>query len=205
KIHVELSRLDTRKFQKIVSQARQASGMVPNDFDEVTVIFLVFEGTGEKRFSKTLNRGERSTEFVGNVGDEVPSHLFEAAKVRNFVEDNDGSECLVFLLRLRASNNVAERSNWRNGYREIARLRRSQRNLTVKSFFAGKRLADQFEDMSLPDHFYSRLAFDTGWTHVPDSRKCFIAKSDALAGIDHGDTLHHAAQNCSRAIAFLGE
>src|SRR6185437_2646908 len=59
--------------------------------------------------------------------------------------------------------------------------------------------------MSLPDNFYSRLAFDTGWTHIPDSRKCFIAKSDALAGIDHGDTLHHTAQNCSGAIAFLGE
>lgn len=81
-----------REFQEIVSQARQTSGMIPNDFDEMAVIFLVFEGAGEKRFSETLNSGERSAEFVGNVGDEVSSHLFEAAKVRDFVEDNDGSE-----------------------------------------------------------------------------------------------------------------
>src|SRR5579859_713576 len=59
--------------------------------------------------------------------------------------------------------------------------------------------------MSLADHFYRRLAFDACRTYVPNFRKCLIVKSDALAGIDHGDTLHHAAQNCARAIAFLGE
>src|SRR5579864_2158662 len=142
KIHVQLSRFDARQFQEIVSQTRQTSGMVSNDLDEVAVIFLVFEGAGEERFSKALYCGERGTELVGNVGDEVLSHLFQAAKVRNFVEDNDGSECLVFLLHLRPGDNAVERAYRRDGYREVARLRGSQRNLPVKSFFAGKRLTD---------------------------------------------------------------
>ena len=63
--------------------------MFENDFEEAEAILRIVDGTAKKRFRKTLNRGKRRPEFVGNVGDEVAAHALEFAQLGDVMQHDN--------------------------------------------------------------------------------------------------------------------
>ena len=91
KFQFQFSGFDAGEFQEIVGEARQAHGMIANDFQEAAIVFGIVESASEQRFGKSLDGGERRFEFVRDVGDEILAHALEAAEFGDIVKHDDGS------------------------------------------------------------------------------------------------------------------
>ena len=68
--------------------------MLEDDVEETAAVLRIVERAGNQSFGKTLNRGERGAEFVGDVGDKIPANALEFAKFRDVVEHDDGAGCI---------------------------------------------------------------------------------------------------------------
>ncbi len=54
--------------------------MLENNFQKAFAVLRVVDRAGQQGFGKTLDRRERSFEFVRNIGDEIAAHPFESAQ-----------------------------------------------------------------------------------------------------------------------------
>ncbi len=79
------------KHEEIFGQSRQPAGMFENDFEETRAVLRIVDGAGEKRFGEPLDGGERSSEFVRDVGDKIAAHAFEFSQFGDVVEHDDGA------------------------------------------------------------------------------------------------------------------
>src|SRR5438309_3798968 len=77
-----------REHEQVFREARETPGVLEDDLEEVEAILRIVDGAGKKRFRKTLNRGERCPEFVGNVGNKIAAHALELAQLGDVVQHN---------------------------------------------------------------------------------------------------------------------
>ena len=63
--------------------------MILDNLQEPRPVLFVGESTFQQGFGKALDRGQRSLEFVGDIGNKVPAHLFQAALVSDVMQDQD--------------------------------------------------------------------------------------------------------------------
>src|SRR5712691_1687414 len=78
-----------REHQQILGEAREAAGVLDDDFEKVPAMLRIVHGAGEQGFREALNGGKRGAEFVGNVGDEIAAHAFELAQLGDVVKHDD--------------------------------------------------------------------------------------------------------------------
>src|SRR6202040_2551583 len=67
----------------------EATRVFQDDVEEPAAILRVVESPGNQGFRKSLDGGERRSEFVGDVGDKIPANAFEFAELRDVVEHDD--------------------------------------------------------------------------------------------------------------------
>ena len=78
-------------FSRSLVRRAETNGVIADDFQEAAIVFGIVEGAGEQGFGEALNGGERRFEFVGDVGDEILAHAFQAAEFGDIVKHDDGS------------------------------------------------------------------------------------------------------------------
>src|SRR5882757_797536 len=75
-----------RQLQQILGEARESSSMLEDDVEEAAAVLRIVQSSGNQSFSKALNRGERGTEFVRDIGNEIAADAFEFAELGDVVE-----------------------------------------------------------------------------------------------------------------------
>ena len=85
----QAARFDSREFQQIIGEPRQPPRVLADNFDEALPIRLVVQRAAQKRFGKSLNRGQRRLEFVRDIGHEIAPHALEPAQLRDVVKHQD--------------------------------------------------------------------------------------------------------------------
>src|SRR5438132_6602131 len=87
--HIEPVGIHFREFEQIVGEPRETPRVLENDFEKADAVLRIVNGPGEERFRKTLNRGKRGFEFMGNVGYEIAPHTLELAQLGDVVQHDD--------------------------------------------------------------------------------------------------------------------
>src|SRR5262249_21106769 len=85
--HRFLPRFDAAKRQQILDEPVQAVGVGANVLEKAEIMVRVMECAIQQGFDHRLNGGERSLEFVGNVGNEVLTHLLQFAQMTDVPQD----------------------------------------------------------------------------------------------------------------------
>ena len=60
--------------------------MIANNLHEACAVFRIIKRTFEKSFRETLNRGERSFEFVRDVCDKIAAHSLKAPQFTDVMQ-----------------------------------------------------------------------------------------------------------------------
>ena len=129
---------------------------------------------------------------MGDVGDEIATDSFELAQVRNIVQHDDGA-------------GVFRGLHGSYGCREEMLPQRSGDDF---GFHARRTLQDRarsFDKLRLAHGLHEGTAGLRRHSQFQDFREAFVGEDEALAGIHHGDALHHAAENRGGEVALLSE
>ena len=73
--------------EKIEDQFVESLGLLLDPAEETYIHDLIMESSIQECLGVCLDRGEGGLQLVGDVGDEVLPHAFEASQVGNIVED----------------------------------------------------------------------------------------------------------------------
>src|SRR5277367_2731357 len=160
------SGFDAGELEQVVGEAREAHGVIADDFQEAAIVFGIVEGAGEKSFGETLDGGERRLEFVGDVGDEVLADALQAAQFGDVVKDDHGSGRFSF-------GGVAGRGNVQSFYRrggdgKTLGLGDAHGDVALQTFLAAQGATDQADQFGIAHDFDERAAFGAGGVHVQD-------------------------------------
>jgi hypothetical protein len=78
-LEVEPVRIHFGKHQQVVRKPRQALRVLENNLEEPDAVLRIIEGASEQSLRKSLNGGQRRSQFVRNIGDEIAPHALEFA------------------------------------------------------------------------------------------------------------------------------
>ena len=96
-----VGRLQLRKSQQVGGDVVQSHRVRLNDFDELPVVLLVLQAAVQQGLGVTLDRRQRRTELVRDVGDEILAHAFQALEVGDVMQNRDGASAGAQLERRR--------------------------------------------------------------------------------------------------------
>ena len=82
KLQFEFPGFDLGEFEQIIRQAAQAHGVFTYDVQKAAAVFLVLECAAQQCFRKSLDRGERGLEFVGDIRGKITTRAFQPAQIR---------------------------------------------------------------------------------------------------------------------------
>ena len=80
-----------RERQQIGGDVAEPRGLRQDDFDKAPVVVPVFERAVEQRFGIAADGGERGSQFVRDVGDEIPADTLQAFEFGDVVQDGQRS------------------------------------------------------------------------------------------------------------------
>src|SRR5216684_815060 len=181
-----------RKHEQIVGEPCQPLRVLENDLEEADSILRIVEGAGEQRFRKTLNRGERRSEFVGNVGNEITAYALELAQLGDVMQHDDRAG------GLRGANRC-------DGGGEKMLAQRAGDDFGFDAGLTFQDAANRLDQLGLAHHFKERAP--GLWRHVQaqDFREASIGEEQALGSIHDGHAFHHASENGGGKISFFGQ
>ena len=154
-LRLEFARFNPGELEQVIGQARQASGIAPNDLDETHPVLLVVNGPGQERLGKSLYGGERGLEFMRNVGDKIPPRAFQAPQLADIMQNDHG-----------AADGIL-RANGRRGDGKAAQTQSSHDQLGPDAFAPFQSLLYGIEQVRLADDLDNRSSFRDARSQLP--------------------------------------
>ena len=74
-----------RELQQVIRQASQPRCMVADNFQKVPVVMRIIQSARKQRLRESLDRRERSFEFMRNIRHEILANTLQAAEFRHLV------------------------------------------------------------------------------------------------------------------------
>jgi hypothetical protein len=83
------AQLDTRQREQVVDQPRHAPGLRLHDVEEAAARLRIVAGRPLQRVDEAGQRGQRRTQLVADIGDEIGAHLIHLPDRREIVHGDD--------------------------------------------------------------------------------------------------------------------
>ena len=174
----------TRKRQEVGHQRRKTDRLVPDSGQKMCPIGGTHGLVIDQRLDQGPDGRDRRLEFVGRIGDEVPTNRLQAIQIGNIVENHHSSRQLSFAIQQR------RRQHFYNLI--LGSCCQPQFVPHIPPAFQGT--AQGVADLTNPRHFPNGLGyagFRRGSQDLPGSR---IHLENAFIAIDRNHALHHAFQ-----------
>ena len=90
-VEAGLAGFHARQSQQVFGETRHAGSVFADDFEELAVGSGVLGAEVEQGFGVSLNRSQRSAEFVRDVGDEIAAGFLDALGLGEIAKHGDGA------------------------------------------------------------------------------------------------------------------
>jgi hypothetical protein len=184
--------LDVGEFQQVVEQAAQPLRVAMDDLQEFLGVLPICEAAIQQGLGIALNGGERRTQFVRDVQDELHAHLFQALELCDVPESQD-----------RALHDPLSVPHGHGSPRQNSPTRVDQRDLGAASTLLMDGHLEKIVHLMASEDLQGsqtqcRISLET--EKLLGRR---VHQRDVPARVQDQEAIDHALHDCPGALAFL--